>query len=168
MTLWEVITAGLSCVYIYNFLILNFLSHFNISFDDVLIRKKNVSKLLLWYRLLMQEASKTVQPQLLGRIIASFDPFHAPERSQGYYLALGLCLLFTARFLLLQPAIFGLHHLGMQIRIALFSLIYKKVWGAKDKIMSLLKKPSDLPSSSTNIVSGLPPHTDFKLTSKWF
>lgn len=73
-----------------------------------------------------------MQPQLLGRIIASFDPFHAPERRQGYFLALGLCLLFTARFLLLQPAIFGLHHLGMQIRIALFSLIYKKVRGAKD------------------------------------
>lgn len=72
-----------------------------------------------------------MQPQLLGRIIASFDPFHAPERSQGYFLALGLCLLFTARFLLLQPAIFGLHHLGMQIRIALFSLIYKKVNRAK-------------------------------------
>uniref|UniRef100_A0A8C4IAK5 Cystic fibrosis transmembrane conductance regulator n=1 Tax=Dicentrarchus labrax TaxID=13489 RepID=A0A8C4IAK5_DICLA len=79
--------------------------------------------------LYLGEASKTVQPQLLGRIIASFDPFHAPERSQGYFLALGLCLLFTARFLLLQPAIFGLHHLGMQIRIALFSLIYKKSLG---------------------------------------
>ncbi|KAI4793944.1 hypothetical protein KUCAC02_032383 [Chaenocephalus aceratus] len=50
--------------------------------------------------LYLGEASKTVQPQLLGRIIASFDPFHAPERSQGYFLALGLCLLFTARFLL--------------------------------------------------------------------
>lgn len=70
-----------------------------------------------------------MQPQLSGRIVASFDPFHAPERSQGYYLSLGLCLLFIARFLLLQPAIFGLHHLGMQIRIALFSLIYKKVGG---------------------------------------
>uniref|UniRef100_A0A665UI54 Cystic fibrosis transmembrane conductance regulator n=1 Tax=Echeneis naucrates TaxID=173247 RepID=A0A665UI54_ECHNA len=79
--------------------------------------------------LYLGEASKTVQPQLLGRIIASFDPFHAPERSQGYFLALGLMLLFTARFLLLQPAIFGLHHLGMQIRIALFSLIYKKSLG---------------------------------------
>uniref|UniRef100_A0A8D3BQS5 Cystic fibrosis transmembrane conductance regulator n=1 Tax=Scophthalmus maximus TaxID=52904 RepID=A0A8D3BQS5_SCOMX len=79
--------------------------------------------------LYLGEASKTVQPQLLGRIIASFDPFHAPERSQGYFLALGLCLLFTARFLLLQPAIFGLHHLGMQIRIALFSLLYKKSLG---------------------------------------
>uniref|UniRef100_A0A8C7ZG39 Cystic fibrosis transmembrane conductance regulator n=1 Tax=Oryzias sinensis TaxID=183150 RepID=A0A8C7ZG39_9TELE len=73
--------------------------------------------------------SKTVQPQLSGRIIASFDPFHSPERQQGYYLALGLGLLLTARFILLQPAIFGLHHLGMQIRIALFSLIYKKSLG---------------------------------------
>ncbi|CAL8358863.1 unnamed protein product [Lota lota] len=85
--------------------------------------------------LYLGEASKTVQPQLLGRIIASFDPFHAPERSQGYYLALGLCLLFTARFLLLQPAIFGLHHLGMQIRIALFSLIYKKTLKLSSRIL---------------------------------
>lgn len=74
-----------------------------------------------------------MQPQLSGRIVASFDPFHAPERSQGYYLSLGLALLFIARFLLLQPAIFGLHHLGMQIRIALFSLIYKKVRGVSSK-----------------------------------
>ncbi|XP_061780634.1 cystic fibrosis transmembrane conductance regulator [Nerophis lumbriciformis] len=81
------------------------------------------------------EASKTVQPQLLGRIIASFDPFHAPERNQGYFLALGLCLLFTARFLLLQPAIFGLHHLGMQIRIALFSLIYKKTLKLSSRVL---------------------------------
>lgn len=81
------------------------------------------------------EASKTVQPQLLGRIIASFDPFHAPEREQGFYLALGLCLLFVARFMLLQPAIFGLHHLGMQIRIALFSLIYKKTLKLSSRVL---------------------------------
>uniref|UniRef100_A0A4W5RHL5 Cystic fibrosis transmembrane conductance regulator n=1 Tax=Hucho hucho TaxID=62062 RepID=A0A4W5RHL5_9TELE len=94
-----------------------------------------LSRCFLWpfvfYGILLYfgEASKTVQPQLLGRIIGSFDPFHAPEREQGYYLALGLSLLFITRFLLLQPAIFGLHHLGMQIRIALFSLIYKKSLG---------------------------------------
>uniref|UniRef100_A0AAQ4R6A6 Cystic fibrosis transmembrane conductance regulator n=1 Tax=Gasterosteus aculeatus aculeatus TaxID=481459 RepID=A0AAQ4R6A6_GASAC len=85
--------------------------------------------------LYLGEASKAVQPQLLGRIIASFDPFHSPERSQGYFLALGLCLLFTARFLLLQPAIFGLHHLGMQIRIALFSLIYKKTLKLSSRVL---------------------------------
>ncbi|XP_061107055.1 cystic fibrosis transmembrane conductance regulator isoform X2 [Conger conger] len=81
------------------------------------------------------EASKTVQPQLLGRIIASFDPFHAEEREQGFFLALGLCLLFVARFMLLQPAIFGLHHLGMQIRIALFSLIYKKTLKLSSRVL---------------------------------
>ncbi|XP_029009889.1 cystic fibrosis transmembrane conductance regulator isoform X2 [Betta splendens] len=86
---------------------------------------------LLW----LGEASKTVQPQLLGRIIASFDPFFAAERRQGYFLALGLCLLFTARFLLLQPAIFGLHHLGMQIRIAIFSLIYKKTLKLSSRVL---------------------------------
>ncbi|XP_072242554.1 cystic fibrosis transmembrane conductance regulator [Leuresthes tenuis] len=85
--------------------------------------------------LYLGEASKTVQPQLSGRIIASFDPFHAPERSQGYYLALGLGLLFTARFILLQPALFGLHHLGMQIRIALFSLIYKKTLKLSSRVL---------------------------------
>ncbi|MEQ2170131.1 hypothetical protein GOODEAATRI_032105, partial [Goodea atripinnis] len=81
------------------------------------------------------EASKTVQPQLSGRIIASFDPVHAPERSQGYYLALGLGLLFTVRFMLLQPALYGLHHLGMQIRIALFSLIYKKTLKLSSRVL---------------------------------
>lgn len=85
--------------------------------------------------LYLGEASKSVQPQLSGRIVASFDPFHAPERSQGYYLSLGLSLLFIARFLLLQPAIFGLHHLGMQIRIALFSLIYKKTLKLSSRVL---------------------------------
>uniref|UniRef100_A0A6Q2YNS4 Cystic fibrosis transmembrane conductance regulator n=1 Tax=Esox lucius TaxID=8010 RepID=A0A6Q2YNS4_ESOLU len=100
-----------------------------------------LSRCFLWpfvfYGILLYfgEATKTVQPQLLGRIIASFDPYQAPEREQGYYLALGLCLLFTARLLLLQPAIFGLHHLGMQIRIALFSLIYKKTLKLSSRVL---------------------------------
>uniref|UniRef100_A0A8C1MWH3 Cystic fibrosis transmembrane conductance regulator n=1 Tax=Cyprinus carpio TaxID=7962 RepID=A0A8C1MWH3_CYPCA len=85
--------------------------------------------LLFGFLLYIGEATKTVQPQLLGRIIASFDPVHEPERANGYFLAFGLGLLFIVRFLLLQPAMFGLHHLGMQIRIALFSIIYKKSLG---------------------------------------
>ncbi|CAB1313480.1 unnamed protein product, partial [Coregonus sp. 'balchen'] len=100
-----------------------------------------LSRCFLWpfvfYGILLYfgEASKAVQPQLLGRIIGSFDPIHAQEREQGYYLALGLSLLFITRFLLLQPAIFGLHHLGMQIRIALFSLIYKKTLKLSSRVL---------------------------------
>uniref|UniRef100_A0A3Q2V930 Cystic fibrosis transmembrane conductance regulator n=1 Tax=Haplochromis burtoni TaxID=8153 RepID=A0A3Q2V930_HAPBU len=99
----------------------------------------------------VQEASKTVQPQISGRIIASFDPFHAPERSQGLYLSLGLCLLFTARFLLLQPAIFGLHHLGMQIRIALFSLIYKKTLKLSSRVLDKISTGQLVSLMSANL-----------------
>ncbi|KAG9335857.1 hypothetical protein JZ751_003514 [Albula glossodonta] len=108
----------------------NFLSRFFFCWTAAILRKGYRQKLDL-----SDEASKTVQPQLLGRIIASFDPFHSQEREQGYFLALGLCLLFVARFLLLQPAIFGLHHLGMQIRIALFSLIYKKTLKLSSRVL---------------------------------
>uniref|UniRef100_A0A3Q0T6A4 Cystic fibrosis transmembrane conductance regulator n=1 Tax=Amphilophus citrinellus TaxID=61819 RepID=A0A3Q0T6A4_AMPCI len=97
------------------------------------------------------EASKTVQPQISGRIIASFDPFHAAERSQGLYLSLGLCLLFTARFLLLQPAIFGLHHLGMQIRIALFSLIYKKTLKLSSRVLDKISTGQLVSLMSANL-----------------
>ena len=76
---------------------------------------------------LLQEVTKAVQPLLLGRIIASYDPDNKVERSIAIYLGIGLCLLFIVRTLLLHPAIFGLHHIGMQMRIAMFSLIYKKV-----------------------------------------
>lgn len=75
----------------------------------------------------LQEVTKSVQPLLLGRIIASYDPDNSDERSIAYYLGIGLCLLFFVRALLIHPAIFGLHHIGMQMRIAMFSLIYKKV-----------------------------------------
>lgn len=116
-----------------------------------------LSRCFLWpfvfYGILLYfgEASKTVQPQLLGRIIGSFDPFHAPEREQGYYLALGLSLLFIARFLLLQPAIFGLHHLGMQIRIALFSLIYKKTLKLSSRVLDKISTGQLVSLMSTHL-----------------
>ncbi|KAG8439811.1 hypothetical protein GDO86_005830 [Hymenochirus boettgeri] len=82
----------------------------------------------LFYGILLYlgEVTKAVQPLLLGRIIASYDINNEHERSIAYYMGIGLCLLFVVRMLLLHPAIFGLHHIGMQMRIAMFSLIYKK------------------------------------------
>ncbi|KAJ6654096.1 hypothetical protein lerEdw1_007460 [Lerista edwardsae] len=85
--------------------------------------------------LYLGEVTKSVQPLLLGRIIASYDPSNSHERSIAYYLAIGLCLLFVVRMLLLHPAIFGLHHIGMQIRIALFSLIYKKTLKLSSRVL---------------------------------
>ncbi|XP_062860684.1 cystic fibrosis transmembrane conductance regulator [Trichomycterus rosablanca] len=101
--------------------------------------------------LYLAEVTKSVQPQLLGRIIASFDPYHEPEREQGYFLALGLGLLFIARFLLLQPAMFGLHHLGMQIRIALFSLIYKKTLKLSSSVLDKISTGQLVSLMSANL-----------------
>ncbi|XP_048193580.1 cystic fibrosis transmembrane conductance regulator [Perognathus longimembris pacificus] len=85
--------------------------------------------------LYLGEVTKAVQPLLLGRIIASYDPDNKAERSIAIYLAIGLCLLFIVRTLLLHPAIFGLHHIGMQMRIAMFSLIYKKTLKLSSRVL---------------------------------
>ncbi|XP_018429475.1 PREDICTED: cystic fibrosis transmembrane conductance regulator [Nanorana parkeri] len=91
----------------------------------------------LFYGILLYlgEVTKAVQPLLLGRIIASYDQSNTVERSIAYYLAIGLSLLFAVRMLLLHPAIFGLHHIGMQMRIAMFSLIYKKTLKLSSKVL---------------------------------
>uniref|UniRef100_A0A8C8ZS37 Cystic fibrosis transmembrane conductance regulator n=1 Tax=Prolemur simus TaxID=1328070 RepID=A0A8C8ZS37_PROSS len=85
--------------------------------------------------LYLGEVTKAVQPLLLGRIIASYDPDNKVERSIAIYLGVGLCLLFIVRTLLLHPAIFGLHHIGMQMRIAMFSLIYKKILKLSSRVL---------------------------------
>uniref|UniRef100_A0A8C3K1Z4 Cystic fibrosis transmembrane conductance regulator n=1 Tax=Calidris pygmaea TaxID=425635 RepID=A0A8C3K1Z4_9CHAR len=85
--------------------------------------------------LYLGEVTKSVQPLLLGRIIASYDPDNSSERSIAYYLCIGLCLLFLVRTLLIQPAIFGLQHIGMKMRIAMFSLIYKKILKLSSRVL---------------------------------
>uniref|UniRef100_A0A8C0CQQ0 Cystic fibrosis transmembrane conductance regulator n=1 Tax=Balaenoptera musculus TaxID=9771 RepID=A0A8C0CQQ0_BALMU len=85
--------------------------------------------------LYLGEVTKAVQPLLLGRIIASYDPDNKVERAIAIYLGIGLCLLFIVRMLLLHPAIFGLHHIGMQMRIAMFSLIYKKTLKLSSRVL---------------------------------
>ncbi|GAB0176090.1 cystic fibrosis transmembrane conductance regulator [Grus japonensis] len=85
--------------------------------------------------LYLAEVTKSVQPLLLGRIIASYDPDNSDERSIAYYLGIGLCFLFLVRTLLIHPAIFGLHHIGMQMRIAMFSLIYKKILKLSSRVL---------------------------------
>nr|AJA90787.1 cystic fibrosis transmembrane conductance regulator [Protopterus annectens] len=91
----------------------------------------------LLYGILLQlgELTKAVQPLFLGRIIASYDPDNEKEREIAIYVAIGLCLLFTVRTLLLHPAIFGLHHIGMQMRIAMFSLLYKKTLKLSSRVL---------------------------------
>uniref|UniRef100_A0A8C5LDP6 ABC transmembrane type-1 domain-containing protein n=1 Tax=Jaculus jaculus TaxID=51337 RepID=A0A8C5LDP6_JACJA len=81
------------------------------------------------------EVTKAVQPLLLGKIIASYDPDNKTERSIAIYLGIGFCLLSILRTLILHQAIFGLQHIGMQMRIAMFSLIYKKTLKLSSRVL---------------------------------
>ncbi|XP_039617337.1 cystic fibrosis transmembrane conductance regulator [Polypterus senegalus] len=110
-------------------------------------------KTFLIYGILLYlgEVTKAVQPQLLGRIIASYDPTNVKEKEEGFYYALGLCLLFIARTLLIHPAIFGLHHLGMQIRIALFSLTYKKTLKLSSRVLDQISTSQLISLLSNNL-----------------
>nr|XP_032659840.1 cystic fibrosis transmembrane conductance regulator isoform X1 [Chelonoidis abingdonii] len=101
--------------------------------------------------LYLGEVTKAVQPLLLGRIIASYDPTNSHERSIAYYLGIGLCLLFIVRTLLLHPAIFGLHHIGMQIRIAMFSLIYKKTLKLSSRVLDKISTGQLISLLSNNL-----------------
>uniref|UniRef100_A0A8C3T844 Cystic fibrosis transmembrane conductance regulator n=1 Tax=Chelydra serpentina TaxID=8475 RepID=A0A8C3T844_CHESE len=101
--------------------------------------------------LYLGEVTKAVQPLLLGRIIASYDPTNSHERSIAYYLGIGLCLLFIVRTLLLHPAIFGLHHIGMQMRIAMFSLIYKKTLKLSSRVLDKISTGQLISLLSNNL-----------------
>ncbi|XP_072509054.1 cystic fibrosis transmembrane conductance regulator isoform X1 [Notamacropus eugenii] len=101
--------------------------------------------------LYLGEVTKAVQPLLLGRIIASYDPDNKAERSIAIYLGIGLCLLFIVRTLLLHPAIFGLHHMGMQMRIALFSLIYKKTLKLSSRVLDKISTGQLISLLSNNL-----------------
>ncbi|EMP42064.1 Cystic fibrosis transmembrane conductance regulator [Chelonia mydas] len=101
--------------------------------------------------LYLGEVTKSVQPLLLGRIIASYDTSNYHERSIAYYLGIGLCLLFIVRTLLLHPAIFGLHHIGMQIRIAMFSLIYKKTLKLSSRVLDKISTGQLISLLSNNL-----------------
>ncbi|KAK1888257.1 Cystic fibrosis transmembrane conductance regulator, partial [Dissostichus eleginoides] len=84
--------------------------------------------------LYLGEASKTVQPQLLG---ASSPPStRSTLRSEARDTSWPSASASSS-----PPAssccnpLFGLHHLGMQIRIALFSLIYKKTLKLSSRVL---------------------------------
>nr|XP_032825762.1 cystic fibrosis transmembrane conductance regulator [Petromyzon marinus]QGA72813.1 CFTR [Petromyzon marinus] len=84
--------------------------------------------------MLLAEFTKVVQPFFLGQIIASFNP-STVDVQEPLLLALGLSACFVVRTLLLHPAVFGLQHLGMDVRIATFCLIYKKIMKLSSSVL---------------------------------
>ena len=73
---------------------------------------------------------RTMQPILQGLIVKYFsteDPSNIPTRNEALYYATGLVLATVAIAFIVQHMFLDSQQIGMRIRIACSSLIYRKV-----------------------------------------
>ncbi|KAI9582553.1 probable multidrug resistance-associated protein lethal(2)03659 [Glossina fuscipes] len=79
--------------------------------------------------LIMELGLKVSQPLFLGKLIASYsevDVDNEAEVLNTYLYALGVILTNAFSVFIVHPNMLGLLHLGMKVRVALCSLIYRK------------------------------------------
>ena len=68
-----------------------------------------------------------LQPLLLGGLVRYFDPTSGMGMFDAYVMAGGISLTSTVTAIVHHPYFYGMQRLGMRLRIASCSLIYKKV-----------------------------------------
>ncbi|CAF1074562.1 unnamed protein product [Didymodactylos carnosus] len=111
----------------------------NISTWKVIIKTFWKKSLIAGLILLLLTAAKIAQPLFLKEIVLNIsDPDAHP--STGYMYAVGLGLAATFQAIIHQQFFFRIARVGMQVRIALTALIYKKVLQLKTS--ALLKTTS--------------------------
>ena len=92
--------------------------------------------LLCW-----QEAVRVVQPLLLGGLIRFFTPNSHVTETDAYLYAMGVSLCAIVIAIAHHPYFFGVTRMGMQMRVACCSLMYKKVGervGSGPSLISLM------------------------------
>ena len=67
------------------------------------------------------------QPVILGYLIDYFSPDTYVEPWQAYLYAAGVSLLALMLSTVHGPYFFAVQHLGMQVRVGLCTLVYRKV-----------------------------------------
>jgi len=68
-----------------------------------------------------------MQPLLLGALVHYFDPTSDMETFDAYLMAGGISLTAIITAIVHHPYFYGTQRLGMRLRIASCSLVYKKV-----------------------------------------
>ncbi|XP_059490449.1 probable multidrug resistance-associated protein lethal(2)03659 [Neocloeon triangulifer] len=76
--------------------------------------------------LLIEIGVKVAQPLLLGQLIRYFTPMSGIEKDEAYWYAAGVILCSGISIVTLHPYMLGIMHIGMQMRVAACSLIYRK------------------------------------------
>jgi ATP-binding cassette, subfamily C (CFTR/MRP), member 4 len=71
------------------------------------------------------------QPIFLGRLIRYFSGNVVISKDEAYWCAVGVILSSGFTVTILHPYMMAMNHLGMQLRVATCSLIYRKVEWSK-------------------------------------
>lgn len=70
---------------------------------------------------------KILAPLLISRLISFFSPTSGLSKTDAYITALGLCLVVVTETTIHAPNFFALVRVGLALRIAAGSLVYRKV-----------------------------------------
>ena len=85
---------------------------------------------------LHQEGTKVVQPLLLGGLIRYFTPNTTTSRTEAWMYAMGVAFCAIVLAISHHPYFFAVQRIGMRMRIACCSLMYKKVRLLRQKNMT--------------------------------
>lgn len=91
-----------------------------------LFRIFGLEYILLGFVLFMEEATKVIQPLLLGGLIRYFTPNSTVSKTESYLYAMGVSLCAVMLAVAHHPYFFGVQRIGMKMRIACCSLLYRK------------------------------------------
>ncbi|XP_012941427.1 multidrug resistance-associated protein 4, partial [Aplysia californica] len=94
-----------------------------------------VQYILVGLVVLMEEGTKVVQPLLLGGLIRYFTPDSNMERKEAWLYAMGVSLCAVMLAVAHHPYFFCVQRIGMRMRIACCSLMYKKCLRLSNKAM---------------------------------
>lgn len=98
----------------------------NPSLLKCLIRMFGVKYCLLGMIVFIEEGTKIAQPLLLGQLIRYFTPNSTMCSTEAYMYAMGVSLCAVVLAVFHHPYFFGVQRIGMQLRVACCSLLYRK------------------------------------------
>lgn len=70
---------------------------------------------------------RVAQPLFLGKLISYFTNSGSMSKDDAYLYATGVIMCSGLAIVILHPYMLGIMHIGMQMRVAACSLIYRKV-----------------------------------------
>nr|CAI5864659.1 unnamed protein product [Callosobruchus analis] len=97
------------------------------SLQRVLIKAFGWEFLFYGIVIFFSESIRIAQPIVLGQLIYFYTPGQQDiTQEQAYYYAAGVVLCSLLNILIIHPYMMGMLHLGMKLRVACCSLIYRK------------------------------------------